>query len=219
MKKGEEKIIELEPGKAFKNKVVNGTIFISSLAFGFDTKFKISNISDDAVDIEWMPEIGEKFTFPDYPHLLWENCTEVVSYNNTTVILKTTPDRLDNLTLYPWWENASTASYNDTHIFITTTPPLGNFTAIIYGMEISGSVKNITDEKIYLEFYYGGQTFSEEVNRTETFNRTAEYPKVFEGIQKAVLEEELLKNGYSFHELAGEKVIFRVKVVNVYKAS
>ncbi len=219
MKKGEEKIVELEPVKAFKNKVTNGTIFNSSLVFGFNATFKISRIGGDTVDVEWMPEIGEKFTFPDYPHLLWENCTEVISYNNTTVILKTTPDKLDNLTLYPWWENASTANYNETNIFITTNPPLGNFTAIIPGMEINGRVINITDEKIYIEFYYEGQTYPEEINRTEIFNRTVEFPKVFEEVQKAVLEEELLGNGYSFHELAGEKVIFRVKLLNVYKVS
>jgi len=221
MKKGEEKTIELEPIKAFKNKVTNGTTFNSSLVFGFNATFKISNINDenDTVDIEWMPEAGMKFTFPDYPHLLWENCTEVVSYNNTTVILRTTPDKLDNLTLYPWWENASVATYNETNIMITTTPPLGNFTAVIYGMEINGSVINITDEKISLEFYYGGQIFSEEINRTEVFNRTAEFPKVFEEVQKAQVEEELIGNGYSFHELAGEKVIFRVKLMNVYKTS
>ncbi|MEM2715115.1 MAG: FKBP-type peptidyl-prolyl cis-trans isomerase [Candidatus Thermoplasmatota archaeon] len=217
MKKGEEKIIELEASKAFKNKVTNGTIFNSSLVFGFNTNFKISNIKDDTVDIEWMPEIGMKFTFPDYPHLLWENCTEVVSYNNTTVILRTTPDKLDNLTLYPWWKNASVATFNETNIMIKTNPPMGNFTALIYGMEINGSVINITDEKIYLEFYYGGQTFSEEINRTEVFNRTIEFPKIFEEVQKTQVEEELLKNGYSFHELAGEKVIFRVKLLNVYK--
>ncbi|MBC7129195.1 MAG: FKBP-type peptidyl-prolyl cis-trans isomerase [Thermoplasmatales archaeon] len=221
MKKGEEKTITLEPVNAFKNKVTNGTIFNSSLVFGFNATFKISNINDenDTVDIEWMPEAGMKFTFPDYPHLLWENCTEVVSYNETTVILRTTPDKLDNLTLYPWWENASVATYNETNIMITTNPPLGNFTAVIYGMEINGSVINITDEKIYLEFYYGGQIFSEEINRTEIFNRTAEFPKVFEEVQKVQVEEELIGNGYSFHELAGEKVIFRLKLINVYKTS
>ena len=225
MKKGEEKIIELEPIKAFKNKVTNGTIFNSSLIFGFNATFKIVKIDDEnnTVDIEWMPEVGMKFTFPDYPHLLWENCTEVVSYNNTTVILRTTPDKLDNLTLYPWWENASVATYNETNIMITTNPPLGNFTAVIsagiYGMEINGSVINITDEKIYLEFYYDRQIVSEEINRTEIFNRTIEFPKVFEEVQKEVVEEELMKNGYSFHELAGEKVIFRVKLINVYKVS
>jgi len=227
MKKGEEKIIEIEPSEAFGLKVENGTIFNSSMILGFNTSFEVVKIGGVTVDLKWLPKEGQVITMPQYwhdipmqqPYWIWENATEVVSFNETHVVLKTTPNKLENLTLYPWWENTSIAGYNETKIWITTTPPIGNFTISAFGYTIRGRVVEITEDKIKIEYYAGNQTIEDELNRTIVFNRQIELPLIFKGIQKVYVEDDLKRYGYSFHELAGKKVIFRIKLLKIYRLS
>lgn len=227
MKKGDEKIVELPPDEAFGMKVENGTVFNTSMIFGYNERFEIVNIKGVTVDLKWLCEEGKIITFPQYwynlpvqqPYWLWENATEVVSFNETDVVLKTTPNQLDNITLFPWWEGASNASYNDTKIYITTTPPLGNFTISYWGGYVTGKVVEVTEDKIKIEYTAGNQTIEDEINRTMVFNRTIEMPIIFKDIQKISIEDELRENGYSFHELAGKNVIFRVKLLKIYRLS
>jgi FKBP-type peptidyl-prolyl cis-trans isomerase 2 len=227
MKKGEEKIIELEPEDAFGIAVKNGTIFNTSVIFNFKATFEIINVGGVTIDLKWLPREGQIITMPQYwydipvqqPYWIWENATEVVSFNETHVVLKTTPNKLENLTLYPWWENASEAGYNDTKIWITTTPPIGNFSISAFGYTIYGKVVEVTEDKIKIEYYAGNETIKDEVNRTIVFDRQIEMPRIFKGIQKVYVENDLRDYGYSFHRLAGKKVIFRVKLLRIYRVS
>ena len=227
MKKGEEKVFVLQPEEAFGKPVENGTKFVTSIILGFNTTFEIIKIGGVTVDVRWVPEEGEIITMPQYwqdipiqqPYWVWENATKVISFNETHVVLETTPNKLEGITLYPWWENASTAGYNETKIWIVTTPPLGNFTISAFGYVIHGKVVNITEDKIKIEYYVGNQTISDELNRTVTFDRQIELPRVFNGIQKVYIEDDLKKMGYSFHELAGKNVTFRIKLLKIYRVS
>ncbi len=226
MKKGDEKVINLTAAEAFGKVVVNGTKFNSSLILGFMAPYEVIDVKGVTVEVRWNPEKGEIITMPQYwndipvqqPYWIWENATEVVSFNDTHVVLKTTPNKLENITLYPWWPNASYAGYNDTTIWITTEPPLGNFTISAYGYTINARVVEVTDTTIKIEYYAGNQTIEDEVNKTIYFDRQIEMPRVFT-LQKIYLEDELKQYGYSFHPLAGENVIFRVKLLKIYKAS
>ena len=228
IKKGEEKIIELTANEAFGMVVENGTIFNTSMIFGFNETFEILSIGGVTVNLKWVPEIGQIISMPEYwydipvqePHWLWENSTEVTSFlNDTHIELITTPNQLGNLTLYPWWEGYSSAGYDDMELWITTTPPLGDFTIEYMGYIIYGQVLDITDEKIKIEYYAGNETIEDELDRTLKFNRKLEVPYVLEQVQKVYVEDDLEHKGYSFHPLAGNKVIFRVKLLDIYKVS
>ena len=227
MKKGEEKTVNVDAKDAFGMPVENGTVFNTSMIFGFNATFEITSIGGVTVDIRWLPEEGQIITMPQYwydtpvqdPHWLWENATKVVSFNNTHVTLETTPNKLDNITLYPWWEGDSTVHYNDTTISIVTTPPLDNFTISYMGYTIYGRVLNVTDDKIRIEYYAGNETVQDELNRTMEFTRQIDMPRVFNNVQKAYIEDELKQQGYSFHELAGNGVTFRIKLLRIYRVS
>lgn len=230
MKKGEEKTIEIEPSKAFGKRIKEGIIFNTSAIFGFDADFEIISVGKTTVDLKWLPKENEVFTMPHYwyslpvhqPYWLWENATQVISFNDTHVVLKTTPNKLNNLTLYPWfveWEGRSNASYNETKIWITTTPPLGNFTISTPYGSLKGEVLNVTKDKIKVRYFVGNESVDVELNRTEIFNRSIAMPLIFKEISKIYIEEDLERLGYSFHELAGKKVIFRIKLLKIYRLS
>jgi len=226
MRKGEEKVVNLTPEKAFGKEVINGTKFNTSLMLGFEATYEVVKVGGVTVDVKWICRQGEIITMPQYwndipvqqPHWLWENATEVISFNDTHVVLKTTPNKLHNITLYPWWPNASYAGYNDTTIWITTEPPLGNFTISAYGYTINARVEEVTNTTIKIVYYAGNQTIEDEVNKTIYFDRQIEMPLVFT-LQKVYLEDELKQNGYSFHPLAGKNIIFRVKLLKIYRVS
>lgn len=228
MKEGEEKIIELDAKDAFGMKPENGTLFNTSSILGFNTTFEIVSITENNVDIRWKCKIGDIITMPqfwynipvNYPYWLWENATEVVSFNETHVVLKTTPDKLENITLYPWWENMSTVRYDDEKIWITTSPlPNSTFQISTPFGYIDGKVINVTEDKIKVVYYMGNASQQVELNRTEVFNRTIELPIIFRDISKAYLDMDLRRSGYSFHRLAGKKVIFRIKLIEVHRLS
>lgn len=225
MKKGEEKTVSLSANNAFGLAITNGTRFVTAEILSFNTTFEIVSINGVTVDIKWVPEIGQMITMPQYwydtpvedPHWLWENATEVMAINGNNLTLRTTPNILDNLTLYPWWENQSSVTYNDTTISITTTPREENFTIDYMGMIIYGKVLNITSNIIKIEYTYGNQTMADQLNRTFTFNRSIDMPNLFEDVQKASVEEDLQKEGYNFNHLAGNNITFRVKLLKIYR--
>jgi len=226
MKRGEEIKVNLTAEKAFGKIVTNGTKINASTILGFDTTFEVVEVKGVNVVVRWLPHEGEIITMPQFwydipveqPYWLWENATEVISFNETHVTLKTTPNKLENITLYPWWENASSVGYNETKIWITTNPPIGNFTISAYGYTIRGRVVNVTDDKIKIEYYAGNQTIGDEVNKTLYLDRQIEMPIVFT-VQKVYVDDELKQEGYSFHPLAGNNITFRVKLLHIYKVS
>ncbi len=227
MKEGEEKIVKLNASQAFGKKVVEGIKFNTSALFGFRAEFEIVKIDskNESLTLKYIPKIGRRFTMPQYwygepipqPYWLWKNATEVISFNETNVTLKVTPNKLHNITVFPWWENASSVGYNDTKIWITTTPPLGNFTIYWGNYEIPGKVLNVTEDKIEVWMKYGKNETTQEINRTEYFNRIVTLPRIFKNFPHLYVEDDLKKLGYSFHELAGKNVIFRVKLLKIYR--
>jgi FKBP-type peptidyl-prolyl cis-trans isomerase 2 len=218
---GDEKTIgPLPPEEAFGLPVKENITFTSDFA-GVSQEFKILNISDSNLSLQWVPELGMPFTLPMFwgeepienPYWIWENATEVIDMNETRATILTTPNVLDNLTLYPFWEEVSNASFNETTIWVTTTPEIGNnFT--YYGATYT--VEDVTETTINISITYGNETYYQDVNRTYSFNRTMTLDRMFEGILQDYIQQDLLAAGYSIGEMAGETVSFRVKILSIY---
>jgi hypothetical protein len=147
------------------------------------------------------------------PFWVWENATEVVDTNETHATIMTTPNVLDDLTLYPFWEEVSNASYNETTIWITTTPEIGYYFDY-YGAVYT--VENVTEDAINISIVYGNETYYQDVNRTMSFDRVMELDRIFEGILQDYVQQDLLAAGYSTGELAGETPFFRVHIITIY---
>jgi FKBP-type peptidyl-prolyl cis-trans isomerase 2 len=225
MGEGDEKIIgPIPPEEAYGLPVKKGVNFSSDF-MGPNLKFMITDVDPEnmTIDFKWMPEIGEKFTVPAYqwgsntilfPYWLWENATEVISFNETNATLKTTPNELHGITLYPFWENATEASFNDTTITLVTNPKVGsNFT--YYGYVYT--VENVTDDKINVSVTYGNETQYVEIDKTLSFNRTFNVTRIFDDIPQDYLKEDLEANGYTFSSMAGKTVYFKVKLIKIYR--
>jgi len=225
MKEGEERIVgPIPPEKAYGKKVEPGIEFTTKAITKTEENFIITGVNNSSISLKWLPEVGEKFTFmPSFwgmdpnanPHWFWENATEVISFNDTDVVVKTTPDKTENLTLYPFWENKTKAIVNDATITLITTPEVGsNFTYFYYIV----TVENVTKDKINISFTSGNKTIYQEMNRTITFNRTVEIPRVI-SVPKGYLTNDLENLGYSFDKLAGKTLYYRVKILKIYKVS
>jgi len=225
MKEGDEKVIgPIPPEKAYGLPVKKGVNFSSDF-MGPDLNFMVTGVdmSNLTISFKWMPEIGEKFTVPAYqwgsqvllyPYWLWENATEVISFNETNATLKTTPNKLHGITLYPFWENATEASFNDTTITLITNPEVGsNFT--YYGYTYT--VENITGDKINVSVSYGNETQYVNVDKTLTFNRTFNVTRIFDELPQDYLKEDLESSGYSFSSMAGKTIYFKVKLLHIYR--
>jgi FKBP-type peptidyl-prolyl cis-trans isomerase 2 len=227
IKIGEEKIIELDAKEAFGLAIKNGTIFNTSIILGFNETFEVLSVGGVTVDLRLHPEIDKIITMPEMwydmplePHWIWKNASKIISFNYSSAVFETTPNKLNNLTIpgLPWDESVTT-EYNENEIILIITPPLGTFSFNFYGQIINGNVLEITEDIIKLEYYFGNETYPEEMNRTYIFDRQIELPIIFNDVQKVYIEDDLRNNGYSFHELAGNDIIFRVKLHNVYRVS
>jgi FKBP-type peptidyl-prolyl cis-trans isomerase 2 len=216
----EETIGPLSPEEAFGRPVEENIIFTSDFA-GVNQEFKIINISAENLTLQWIPEMGVKFTLPMFwgeqpianPYWVWENATEVIDMDESNATILTTPTELDDLTLYPFWEEVSNASYNETTIWITTTPVIGyNFT--YYGAIYS--VEDVTEDTINISISYGNETYYQDVNRTMSFDRTMELNRIFDGILQDYLQQDLVRAGYSTSKMAGKIIYFRVKILTIY---
>ncbi|KAA0000772.1 MAG: FKBP-type peptidyl-prolyl cis-trans isomerase [Thermoplasmata archaeon] len=217
MKKGEEKIIELPPEKAYGKKVEVGTVFRSNILFYgfFNQTLKIINMTNDSVDLQWEVEVNDTLTlFP-----FWENASVVTKINETKAWITTTPppDKL-NVTYYSFWPNATRVEWNESIIKFIHSPEIGT-TFYDYGVEYE--VSNITEDKIICTPVEGGS--NKTYDRVDTVNRTVEIDRIYSsfplGYFSFLFDNDLRNAGYSFHELAGKKVIFRVKLLRIYKVS
>jgi len=255
MKEGNEKIVKLNASVAFGKKVHEGLIFNTSSILGFMAEFEIVSIDEknQTVDLKWIPHVGEIIPPSDsLPELyyayenvtingayfVWENKTQIVWKNNTHIKIKTTPDKLKNLTipLIPYenatfifyGKNFTQAWYDDKKIYIKMNPPMGNFTNIVpygyYQITINGRVTNISEKKIQVELYYKNQTTNEtevykmNLSRLLTFDREQVLPILtLKHFSSFAIENDLKEMGYTFHELAGKTVYFRVKLIRVYR--
>ncbi|MEA2055141.1 MAG: FKBP-type peptidyl-prolyl cis-trans isomerase [Candidatus Thermoplasmatota archaeon] len=223
MKEGDEKKLSIRPEKAYGLPVQEGITFFSDFT-GVRLNFMIIDINstNGTISLKWMPEIGEKFTMPmywadgyiEYPYWIWENATEVISFNNTTATIKTTPNKMDDLTLFPFWENATEASFNDISVSLTTNPEIGSsFT--YYGYTYN--VEDVTEDKINISIVYGNETYYQEVDKTVVFNRTLNVTRIFGEIPEDYLKKDLKNEGYTSDEMAGETLYYKIKVNHIYK--
>lgn len=257
MKEGEEKIIKLNASQAFGKRPIEGLKFNTTSILDFSAEFEIVSIDreNETLDLKWIPKVGEKIPPSEYlsqlyygyenvtlngAYLVWKNATEIISMNETNMTIKTTPDKLKNVTipLIPYknatfifyGKNFTMAGYNNTSIWLEINPPLGNFTNSVpygyYQIRINGKVVNMSDDKIYVELYYKNQS----TNKTEVYKMNVSRKIVFDRIQTMplleiknftsfIVENDLRKIGYSFHELAGETVYFRIRLLKIYRLS
>ena len=227
MEEGDTKIIgPISPSEGYGNPVSDNISFRTASLTGIEMPFQIVNFSDDVANLVWAPMIGEIFTMPQYwgvspvetPHWLWENATEVIFLNESTVVVETTPNKLASLTYFPIdiFENTSVASYDEDTITITTTPEEGASTEF-YGATIT--VEKVSQDILNISIIYAGNITYEKMPRHETFNRTLELSRLFEGIPLYYLEDDLSDAGYSTHELAGQILYFKAKIVAIYEVN
>ena len=221
MQEEDEKTIgPLLPEEAYGLPIEENITFSSSFA-GVSQDFKIASIADGNLTLQWIPDIGEKFTMPMFwgeapvanPYWVWKNATEVVAMNETSATVFTTPNELHGLTLYPFWENVSDATYNETTIFLSTTPAVGE-TFTYYGATYT--VEDVTEDFINISIIYGNETYYQGVNRTLSFDRTIQLNRIFSGVQQDYIQQDLLAAGYTTGEMDGKTVYFRVKIINIY---
>ncbi|MBS3778095.1 MAG: FKBP-type peptidyl-prolyl cis-trans isomerase [Candidatus Thermoplasmatota archaeon] len=177
------------------------------------------------------------------PYFLWENSSEIIDYDNDTVTVKTTPTETENLVdsfeqiflgfgqedIFAMFPNATTAEYNETTITVRSDPEVGSeyeYTQLSpYGQQITMgiTVKNMTSDTIGLTISAQGSVQNQTVKRQLEFNRTYEFPRLFENIppyfQEAIILDDLEQQGYGLDPLAGETLEYEVMIQNVYKTS
>jgi FKBP-type peptidyl-prolyl cis-trans isomerase 2 len=177
------------------------------------------------------------------PHSIWENSTEIINITDETVTVKTTPTVSENLseTLKPIqygitdimfiFPDATTATWNETTITITSSPEIGasyqysQDTGMGYVMNMTFIIESIVNDTINISVMYedSEEKIYQEVNSTLEFDRIFTMPRVYNNIplmyQEYLFAEDIQREGYSLHELAGESLIFEVEIVKVYKTS
>jgi FKBP-type peptidyl-prolyl cis-trans isomerase 2 len=177
------------------------------------------------------------------PHSIWKNSTEVINITNETITVKTTPTASKNLseTLKPIqygitdlmfiFPDATTATWNETTITITSSPEKNKSyqysqdTGLGYVMNMTFTIESIINDTINISIMYedSEEKMYQEVNSTLEFDRIFTMPRLYNNIplmyQEPLFAEDLLREGYSLHELAGESLIFDVEIVKVYKTS
>ena len=185
---------------------------------------------------------SEILTIPP-PYSIWENSTEITNITDETVTVKNTPTTSENLseTLKPIqygvtdmmfiFPDATTATWNETTITITSSPEIGKSypysqdTGYGYAMNMTFTVEDIVNDTINISVMYedSEEKMYQEVNSTLEFDRIFTMPRVYNNIplmyQEYLFAEDLQREGYSLHELAGESLIFEVEIVKVYKTS
>ena len=176
------------------------------------------------------------------PYFIWENASKIIDFNEQITTIITTPTKTENLfdsltqiqfgfgqkDIFIIFPDATTASYDETTITLESNPEIGSEYEYVYsyfGQEIVMiyTVKNTTEDTIGLEIETQGQVQNQTVQRSLSFDRTYEFPRTYKNIpsdyQEALIGEDLAREGYSLHPLAGEKLLFEVDIVNVYKTS
>ncbi len=172
------------------------------------------------------------------PYYFWENSSEVINITDDSFIVKTTPNKSENLieefgqqsiyqvgtkigTLFP---DATFATWDETTITLTSSPEIGaNYSIETNEDELILTISNITDDHINISFQNMGQTDYFLANRTISFNRTYSLRRVFNNIPillgQAVFGEDLSRAGYSLNRYAGKTLLFEVRIENIYKTS
>jgi len=263
LKEGQTSVINISADKAYgaKKLEVGDTFSTKSLVgslsnYSLNQKVEVLNLTDGNMTLKWLnaQNLGN-FTMPeailledleqayalgrlyDYlpPYYLWENSSMIINITDSSVLIKTTPTKTQNLTeqisaiqyndvlglIFP---DATTAEWNESTITIQSSPLPG----AIYPVESQGTVINITivnvtATHINVSYNVGGTNYKDKFNRTITFNRTYSMRRMYT-IPSAILpytaiENDIQKAGYGLNKLAGERLLFEVTIVKVYKTS
>ena len=169
----------------------------------------------------------------------WPNATVVTRLNDTMMWIKTTPpdDKMNSFTwkeidLYgyeiSYWENSSSVTtLNETTIIVTHNPTIGQKMEFISGgSQVEYTVVNITSDKINVSYELpDGNLSYQEIDRTitivrnETQNITYSWPNEMMDYVLSFLKDIDPNITYSLHPLAGEELIFEVKIEKVYDTS
>ena len=167
------------------------------------------------------------------PFYIWENATEATNITDDYVELKITPTKSENITeeisfltvgtkLGTVFPDATTAEWDNTTVTITSSPVAGaNYSFDYMGTPLIITIDNMTDDHINITIEAQGEKQSVMLNRTITFNRTYELRRNYlvPTMYQMLFMEDLEREGYSTHELAGEELTFEVTIEKVYKTS
>jgi FKBP-type peptidyl-prolyl cis-trans isomerase 2 len=177
------------------------------------------------------------YSLYDYlpPYYIWENSSTIINVTDTDVLIKTTPTKTQNLAkqilvvsiadkmgfVFP---DATTAEWNETEITIQSSPlPGANYTLDYGGMAFNITVGNVTATHINASVEYRGDYQNLELNRTITFNRTYSMRRLYTipltFLPYTTIEDDIQEAGYSLNKLAGERLLFEVTIVKVYRTS
>jgi FKBP-type peptidyl-prolyl cis-trans isomerase 2 len=180
------------------------------------------------------------------PFAIWEDATEVIETKDTYYLTKTTPIKTENLTenitqvpldlfgeetlfIIP---DATSVTYDESIITFHLDPEEGKvyryeeqtmFGPVNIELTVSSVTNDLVNISIYIVEYDQNQSYS--VAREINFNRTFEYPRIYDMeldfLQQALpeFEMDLQREGYSIHHLAGETLVFEVTIESVYKTS
>ncbi|MDH7516936.1 MAG: Ig-like domain-containing protein [Candidatus Thermoplasmatota archaeon] len=262
LKQGETKNLTIPPEKAYgvEKKVSVGDIFstthLTESLFNhtLNQTLEVIDLNDENITLKWLnvQNLGN-FTIPEYilvedleqayytgmiydnlpPYYIWENSSMVINVTDTSVLIKTTPTKTQNLTnqVTPFVVNidqlgfifpdATTAEWNETKIIIKSSPLPGSKYKLDYmGMVLNITVENVTENNINVSVEFKGKIEPYEINRTIEFNRTYLIRRIYVipmMFAQYIIEEDLHNAGLSLNKLSGEELIFEVKVEKVYK--
>ena len=178
------------------------------------------------------------------PFALWENATEIIETTDDYYLTKTTPTSTENLTdsitqipldlfggatlfVFP---DATTVTYDETLITFHLDPEEGKVYSYteqsMFGeVSIELTINMVTEDLVNITVFMAeyNQSISYDLDREMSFNRTYEYPRVYDMdldfLQQALPQflMDLDREGYSISELAGETLVFEITVEDITK--
>ena len=167
------------------------------------------------------------------PFYLWEDATQVINITDDFVKVKINPTKSENITseisfltvgtqLGAVFPDATTATWDEDTVTITSNPVAGSVYSLIYmDTELLIKIDNVTDDHINVTIEIQGENQSATLNRTISFDRTYNIRRTYiiPSMFETIFSEDIEKEGYSTHYLAGEELIFEVTIDSVYKTS
>jgi FKBP-type peptidyl-prolyl cis-trans isomerase 2 len=169
------------------------------------------------------------------PYFIWENSSKVINITDSNVLIKITPTKTQNLTtqvttfsignnfgfVFP---DATNAEWNESKIVLRSSPIPGSHyryfdnTGILYNI----TVDNVTTAHVNVSIDSQGKSQSYLLNRTIEFNPTYSMNRLYMiplNYFQYIFGNDIQKAGYSLSKFAGERLLFEVTIVKVYKTS
>jgi FKBP-type peptidyl-prolyl cis-trans isomerase 2 len=168
------------------------------------------------------------------PYYLWENSSTIINVTGTDVLIKATPTKAKNLSeqVLPFssvgtfgfiFPDATTAEWNESKITIRSSPTPGSHYTLDYrGILYNITVINVTTTHVNVSIESQGKIQPSELNRTIEFNRTYLMRRLYiipVNYFQYIFGGDIQKAGYGLSKLAGERLLFEVTIVKVYKIS